>query len=272
MDNFENAVMTDVETPSTPVDAGDDFYTDELPADEAQQDAPEQTATEQGVGDQAQGEEKQSQKDIGKAFAAERRRIEARERARYEEMLQNDPARMVGHRMLTDLMHRQGISMEQAAQMMENNFIKAFAEREGVSEYAARMILSNAQRQGEQRSAQQPTSTPDIHAAAARVHEELATAELPDGFDFDEAIKDEEFAQMLVDGAPVKVAASFYMRLAQANQAAAQAPQKVADQLRARQSLPQQMKPQQPITPTKNFMEMSDAEFMALDRKIKKGW
>lgn len=257
MDGFENTVMSNEEITMNPVDAGDDFSTDALPTEDGQQGTPDQTVDDSGVDGPAQGED--AQKDIGAAFAAERRRIEARERARYEQMLQSDPARTVGHRMLTDLMHRQGITMEQAVQMAETSFIRAFAEREGVTENVARMMISNMQ---QRQAAQQPTGAPDINTRAAQIQQELATVELPHGFDFDEAIKDEEFAQMLVDGAPVRVAASVYMRLAQANQRAAQAPQQIADKLKARQGLPQPVKPQQPANPQLDPYALSDEQIL----------
>lgn len=263
--NMENPVVNndmefqvDAETPdyeAADLLAGEEQQDAETVEQETEVDAPAQDPKEGRLPQQAQ-----------EAFGKEMQRIRQAERARYEQMLQADPARTIGHRMLTDLMQRQGVTMEQAAQMVETNFIKAFAEREGVSEHIARMMLSNQQPQQRQ-PAQGNQSVPDVNARAAQIRQELETAELPDGFDFDEAIQDEDFAQTLLDGAPVKVAAKLYMKIKQANQTAAQAPQKVADQLRARQGLPQPGKPQQPITPKQNFFAMTDEEFFDWERK-----
>ena len=269
MEEFENSVTMNEDVQANPVDAGDGFGTDELQPEETQQEAPEQTANEQGVGGPAQGEEKPNQKDIGRAFKLEADRIRDQVTRDYE----THPAYMTGMRLLNDLMQREGITMEQAAQRVEGQYVKAFAEREGVSEHVARMMLSTMQQPQRQTQRADP-SEPDINARATQIRQELATVELPKGFDFKEAIKDTAFAELLLE-MPVKHAVRLYysqQQLAAAEQTAAQAPQQLADQLRARQSLPQQTKPQQPVTPTKNYMEMSDAEFMALDRQMKKGW
>jgi hypothetical protein len=93
-------------------------------------------------------------------------------------------------------------------------------------------------------------------AWAARIRQEAARTQFPEGFDFETAKADRAFVEMLME-MPVKRAAELYHYQKQA----ALAPQRIADQLMARQAIPQTERPGAPVQTKIDFMAMSDDEF-----------
>lgn len=243
---MENTVV------ETQVDVGNEYEAADLQAEDVQEPVETQEVD-------APKQPDPLPQNAQEAFGKEMQRIRQAERARYEQ----HPYYQAGMRLLNDLMRRQGVSIEEASKLAEENYIKAIAEREGVSEYVVRSMLM-----------QQPTqnNAPDVSNRADEIRRDIAQMNMPDGFDFNEAIKDEDFAQMLLDY-PTNAAIQMYhmkKQLEQANQKAAQAPQQVAEQLRARQAIPQPMKPQQPVTPKTDFSTMTDEQFFAWERANRK--
>lgn len=221
------------------------------PVEAAQQ--PEQAAQE--VDAPRQGD---PQDRVGAAFAAERRRIEARYRREYEEKLANDPMRSFGQRMVEQVARQHGVTLEQAAAIAEESMYKSIAEQEGVSPAVARAIF------GGQMARPQPQQDNSPEAFAARVRRDLETAELPEGFDFDASVQDIGFVELLTKY-PVEAAARIY----HSEKRAQQAPKDMAERIKARQAIPQPMSPQQPVTPQVDFNTIPDEEYIALRREMR---
>lgn len=235
------------------VGAGDTVTAEELLA-EMEQDVPEHTAVKGGVGDQQKGEEQKpdDQSEIDKAFSRERRRIEQREQRRYAEQMQRHaPAIDIGTRLIQDIMQVHGVPMEAAVAIAEENLVRAIAARENVSPNVARAMLARPQAAAPQ---QQGT---DMQQMAGRIREDVMHMQMPEGFDFEMAIEDETFAQMLLEMPTARAVELYHLQ-----RRVEQAPQEIAERLRARQMLPQQGKAQQAVTPKLDFDTMSDDDFL----------
>ena len=204
------------------------------------------------------------QDKISRAFAAERRRIQEQERRRYEEQMASDPARAAGKRLLEDVMRTQKLSLDQAAALVEESFYRAVAERDNVSPDAVRASF----RQEQARRQPDREQREDPQAAAARIRGEVAAlrqrGRMPEGFNFDESVKDPSFVQLLLE-MPVSAAVRVYR--AEAKMKAA--PLDVAEKLRARQQIPQSERPQQPVTPAVDYNTLTDDRMLELRQKRK---
>lgn len=256
-DHMEETVMnnTGFEAEATAtVDAGQEIGVAELLGVEQQQE-PAQT-DESGVIGQRQ---ERDQKDIGEAFSRERARLEAKYQREYEQRLQSDPMRAVGEQIIQDIMRSKGVPQEVALQMANDNIIRALAAKEGVSPNVARMLFQQNQQRPQERQQE-----PDMNSRARQIREEVSNMDLPEGFDFEAAIQDEQFVETLLKW-PTEAAIQVY----HAQQQAKNAPKQVAEQLRARAALPQSMKPQQPVTPKIDYDNMSTEDFFALEARVK---
>lgn len=259
---MEDTVITNAgmepTTEAAPVDAGQDVSIAELLGVEQQQE-PAQTVNQDGVDGQRQEAQPEQQKEIGEAFARESRRLEAKYRKEYEQKMQADPAYAFGSQMLRYIAQSRGLSLEDAAAFAQAQYVQAIAQTENISPTVAQMLFHQPQPQG---PAQEQAF--DAEARADEIRAEIAAMELPEGFDFSEAVKDEAFAQMLIDY-PTAAAVRIY----HAEKRAKEAPAAVAEQLRARAAIPQSMKPQQPVTPKIDFHSMSTEEFAKVEERVK---
>lgn len=192
--------------------------------------------------------------DAGPAFTDERQQnaFEA-QRKRYQkemEALRADPAMEVGEQLIRDVMRQDGCSREDAVGTIRQRFIDAYAKRENVGQDAARRLMQ--MQVEEDRTPSEPTPEDRAHA----IVDELMQTPVPEGFNMDAAVDDPVFQSLLVD-----YPAAAAVRIYQAEQRANQAPQQVADRLRARQSVPASTRPQQSVLPEPNFSEMSSEDF-----------
>lgn len=181
------------------------------------------------------------QKDIGAAFAKESARI----RKQYEKKLANDPLRSIGKLMVDDLMSQEEITEEEAIKKVNDNFLKAVAKRDNISPNVAKKLYGKE---------------PVIDSTENQVMdilEAVEAAEKPDGFD-DSAYNDPKFADLLTRF-PAEAAIRIYV----AEQQAANAPQDIAEKLRARKAIPQSITPQKSAAPKKDWMSVSSEEFAA---------
>ncbi len=223
-----------------------------------------------------QTEQKQpiTQKDIGAAYRNERMRQGKRFQREYEQKLASDPARRVGQRLLQDVMSSQNLTQEQAIREIDNRFYDAMAKRENISPAMARMIYEqtaaktaqDAQQQAQREPAQEEAPI-DVNARADEIRSDIASMRLPDGFDFDKACEDQAFLELLLE-MPTAAAVRIYhaeSRLKEAERRAANAPQAVAEQLRARNAIPQSAKPA-PAAAAPDFAKMNSEEFWAWER------
>lgn len=258
---MEETVMNnagfEVETPVTG-DAEQEISMAELLGEERQQE-PAQTVNGGGDGQQQEAEpnRQDEQAERNRVYAGMERSLRARYQREYDEKLRNDPAYTFGSRMLQYIAQSQGLSLEDAANFANAQYIQAIAQSEGVSVNVARQLYN----QHHQQPAQPQAFSPE--ARAQEIRKEIAEMEMPEGFNFDEAIKDENFAQMLIDY-PTSAAVRIY----HAEKRAKEAPAAVAEQIRARAAIPQPMKPQQPVTPTQNYKGMTDDQFFEFDSQL----
>lgn len=190
--------------------------------------------------------EAKDQKDIGKAFAAESRRLQAK----YEKQLADDPMRALGKMMVEDLMSSGEMSEADAIQKATDNFLKAVAKRDNISPNVARRLYGM-----EQAKAQ---SEPNRDAEIQRIVAEVEATPKPDGFDAATAYNDPEFVTMLTE-MPVDKA----IRLYHAEHKVSHEKQDIAEKLRARQAVPQSMVPQQPVSPVTDWSKVDSAAFFA---------
>jgi len=254
---MEETVMNnagfEVETPVTG-DAEQEISMAELLGEERQQE-PLQTVNEGGDGQQQETQHDQ-QAERNRVYAGMERSLRARYQREYDQKLQNDPAYAFGNQMLQYIAQSRGLSIEDAAAFARSQYVQAIAQAEGVSPNVAQMLFR-------QQTTQPKPQAFSPEARAQEIRREIAEMEIPDGFNFDEAIKDENFAQMLIDY-PTSAAVRIY----HAERKAKEAPAAVAEQIRARAAIPQPMKPQQPVTPTQNYRGMTDAQFFEFDSQL----
>ena len=225
----------------------------------------------------------QPQKDIGKAFDKESERVRTQAQREYEQKLAADPHRKVAMLMIADVMRNEGITEEQAIQKIENGFYASIAEREGVSIGMARMLYAQQQAATQQtvsganpaqdvkpnqNTQQQQPAQPSVNEEASAIVDELLSMDMPDGFDLDAAIADMEFTKLLRQY-PTEAAVENYQlrqQAASASQAAANAPQQLADKLRSRAEIPQSSRSSSAAAPP-NFKTMTTEEFRMYQRE-----
>lgn len=253
---MENTVMN--EQDAVAVDAPEYSAAELLGIDETDTvEAEPETVSEPEVDAPRQGD---PQDKVGAAFAKERRRLEAKYRREYEEKLSSDPIRTFGQRMVEQVARQHGVTLEQAVAIAEDSMYRSIAEQERVSPAVARALFGGQIMQQTQQ-VQQDTSP---EAFAARIRQDLETAELPEGFDFDDSIQDIGFVELLTKY-PVEAAARIY----HSEKRAQQAPQDMAERIKARQAIPQPMAPQQPVTPELDLNSMPDDEYIARRREMR---
>lgn len=206
------------------------------------------------------------QDKIGKAFAAQKRDLESKYRKEYadkEALLKADPAFAIGNRMIADAM-KSGKTREEAIETINDRMVSAWAKREGVSPAVAKMLLELET---------VPVATtpkveevPDVEAQAKNIVDEIMQMELPEGFDMEAAFADDAFVKLVTDYSP-KAAVRIYMAEQKAASAEKNAPQAIAEQLRARQAIPQASKPQAAAAPAVDFNTMSSEDFWAFKER-----
>ena len=203
-------------------------------------------------------------REVKSAFANERRRRDA-EIAKAKAEFEQSPRYRFGDQLIRDVMEAEGIDEATAIGEVEKRLVEAFAKRENVSPGVARMLLT--------RNAAQPQPQQESNEEKAdRIVGDLLSVQLPDGFDLDKAIEDEAFQGLLVE-LPASAAVRVYaaeQRVAQAEQRAAQAPAALAEQLRARQAIPQPMRTNQSVTVNPDYTNMPAKDFWALKERLSK--
>lgn len=264
---MEETVMTEVgfaAEASAPGDAGREINAAELLGEEQQQ-SPEETVIENG-GDGQQTEtipnrEEQEKAERNRVFAGMERSARAKVRKEFE----TNPAYIFGTKMLNYLMTSKGISFEDAAKFADGQLLQAIAQQENASPAVAKMLYDRMT-QGQDNGRDEKNAF-DGKKEAEMVREELGRSNLPEGFDFDTEAGNEEFAQMLIMARrnPTEMAIRAY----HAERQAKNAPAEVAEKLKARMTIPQSMKTQQPVTPKIDFDNMSDEEFDRFEERVK---
>lgn len=216
-----------------------------------------------GVADQLAGK---AQAEIGTAFKNERKRAEEKYKREYEEKLEADPARVRGMRMIQDVMDREGLSYDDAVKAIDERWYEAIAKRDNTSPHVIREL--------DRMKHPAKTKTPEVKEEAAEdttawankvVSEIMEMDNQPEGFELRDAIKDAAFLELLQQYPPQAA-----VRVYQAERRAAQAPQDVAEKLRARKSLPQSERAQKAVSPTVDYGTMSDSDFLEMKAKIAK--
>lgn len=235
------------EEPAAPVDAGKEAtqVNEGAPSAETPAPAPESTVESNEEVDAPAG--KQSQTDVGKAFAAERRRIEAK----YAKQLEKDPMRVLGKMMVDDLMASGNLTAEEAVQKATENFLAAVSKRDNLPQHVVRRLV-------QQENREPIDNTQDNERTVSEIIEKLKDAEKPAGFDEQAAYADEEFHSYLLE-MPVDKAIRLYHA---EHTAAAQAKQDLAEKMRARQAIPQSIVPQQPAAPVADWTKASREDFL----------
>lgn len=216
----------------------------------------------------------QPQKDIGKAFGKESERVRTQAERDYAAKLEADPYRGIAKRLVTDLMRSKGITEEQAIQELDNGFYAAIADREGISPGMARMLYAQQQqaaqaqnpvqdaKQNQTPNEQQQQTQFSVEDEAKEIMEELMSIDMPEDFDLDAAINDIAFTELLHQH-PAASAIKIYQlqqQASSASQAAASAPQELADKLRSRAEVPQSSRSSATVGPP-DYHKMTRDEF-----------
>ena len=245
--------------PESDPDGGDsaaEQVGEEAPAPEANRSAEEEPSD----GGDGQQPEDNRQKKVGHAFAQQNRKMQ--QMRAENEALRNDPDRLIGRRLVEDLMAREGMTEEQARQTLDERYAAAYAKRENIGEGVARDIELLKRQVGLKNNShppdQQGNEEFDADARAAEIKDEIANMELPEGFDPEAAYADPGFAELLLD-MPTKAAVRVYA----AEKRAANASKDLAEKLRARQAIPQSERPNAPVSAQVNYMNMSSEDFWA---------
>ena len=199
------------------------------------------------------------QKDIGNAFANERRRIEAK----YQRMMEEDPYRALGKLMVGDLVETDGISEQDAIQRVQDNFLKAVARRENISPAVAKKLFASTTSASEPNANNNSENQPERDAQ--RIIGELASIPKPEGFDEATAYSDPAFVELLVS-LPPEIA----VRLYAAEHRQSTEAQNIAEKLRARQAIPAAMNPQQPVAPVTDWRKADSKQFFAEKERRRK--
>jgi len=219
------------------------------PAGEEVQASDEQTveAEESAEGVDAQ---QTDQDKVNRAIGLEKHRIREQARKEYEQKLSDDPYRYLGKLMADDLMTQKGLSEEEAIKMATDNFMEAMAKRDNVSIGTARKIYGREAKQFAQQAV-------NVQSEIDRIVADVHSAPKPEGFDEQAAYQDESFLKMLQE-MPAEAA----IRVWTAERKASQAKQDVAEKLKARQAIPQSIRPQQPVTPKTDWTQVSREDFL----------
>lgn len=241
-----------IETPqavAAPATDADGYEQNDLLAAEWQGSEPtvEETAVDapEAVQEPQKEELVDEQTRMNRAMGAEKRRIEERTR----KAMMQDPAFVVGQRMLGQIMQSHGTDANGAMKIFEDNYYATLAEQNNVSENVARAIWG--------KQAEEPRERTEDEQVSA-ICEEITSANLPEGFAFEEAVKDKHFADLLWRSRenPAELAAHVY----HLEKKAAAASQEMADKIRARQAIPQPIKAA-PTNTIPDYWAMSDEEF-----------
>lgn len=246
------------------------------PEDAAEAAAPQETDQQAGPEDPGAN----TGEDAGDAVPAprnKRRNAFAEQRRALEERHRNDPATLIGERILKDRMQRDGTdrraAYESVMQRLNDAEDKAAAQAADVSPGMARYMREMRETmQGLQdrlgmsgqpegpREAEEPAA--GAEERAREIVDELLQTPVPRGFDMDSAINDPGFVELLAEFTPAAA-----VRIYQAEH---MAPQQVADRLRARQGVPASTRPQQAVRPEPNYREMSSEDFFKMKERVAK--
>lgn len=188
------------------------------------------------------------QKDIGKAFANESKRLERK----FAKERDADPLRKIGKMFVDDLMSTEGLSEEDAIKKVNSNAIEAFAKRDNVSPNIAKKLY-------------QQESVPQTEEDRVQeLVDEFVALDKPQGWK-DEFYGDPELAELIKEYSP-KAALRIYM----ADKKAQNAPQDIAEKLKARAGVPQSMKPQSTATPKVDWTKVDTKDFLAEKERRRK--
>lgn len=218
---------------------------------------------ENGVSQGARGPrfEGRSQVEIGRAFAKANDRL----RTKYERMLEQDPDRAIGRRLVEDLMQREHLTEADARKTLDDRFYAAQARRDGIPESLARDIA--ALKKGAAVQPREPEF--DAEQKAAEVQSEMAALPLPDDFDVEAAYRDPAFSELLMQ-MPTAAAVRLYYAEHKAealSKQAEHAAQDVAEKMQARAQIPVPATPRAPVKASIDYRNLSSEEFWALKRK-----
>ena len=203
-----------------------------------------------------------------------RRNAFQRQRVDLERKYRNDPARLIGERILQSRMKRDNTDREATIRTVTNDLDAMEAKEANVEPSMFRFMRSVSEKLGigadgrpeepqgaadARRGAEEPAQE-SVEERAARIVDDLMAVQLPRGFDMDAAVSDSAFVDLLAEY-PAAAAVRIY-------QAEHMAPQQVADRLRARQSVPASTRPTQSVRPEPNYREMSHEDFMAMKERV----
>ena len=195
------------------------------------------------------------------AFAAQRRDLEAK--------YKNDPARLIGERILKDRMRREGVDRDTAYRLATEKLDEFEAKTANVEPSMYRFMREVNEKLGigeDAREAKEPAAEyapePTAEERAQSIVDDLMSVPVPRGFDMDAAVNDPAFVDLLAEY-PAAAAVRIY-------QAEHMAPQQVADRLRARQGVPASTRPTQSVRPTPNYKEMSSDDFFKMKERVSK--
>lgn len=223
------------------------------PAGDGEQ-APEEKQGDTGDAGQFDGMEN---KDIGRAFAEERKRIEEK----YRRKMDDDPTYRLGRLMVDDLMETSGLTREEAEKTATDNFLKAVAKREGISPSVARRLYGTEIKEA-------VAEELDIDQRADMILNEVINAPQPAGFDLNIASQDPAFIQLLTEMPP-----SAAMRVWAAERGTQNARQDIAERLMARQHIPEMTRPMRTVSPKVDWTKVDSATFRAeKERRAKMGY
>lgn len=217
---------------------------------------PQGDGAEDDIEQPEENQQRMSQADINRAIGREKSRL----RKQYEDA----PEMRLGRMFVDDLMKQDSsLTREQAGKKAIDNFNRAKAKREGIPV----AVLEELQELKRGRSMEQPEPEPEGLDVDA-IYQEVMDAPKPKGFDEEKAYADPAFIELLTgqnesgettgEPIPAKYAIKIYM----ANQKAAQAPQEIAERVRAGRALPKSMKSQAQVMPQKDWTRVSDDEFL----------
>jgi len=114
---------------------------------------------------------------------------------------------------------------------------------------------------------------PKYREQAAAVRRELAVlmnnGMLPEGFDLKAAMADPAFIELSAE-LPPYAAVRVYAAEQKAADAEEQAMENILQQLRSREGLPRAARAEQPVSPERDYENMSTEEFLRLEQEMKK--
>ena len=246
----------------------DDAAEAAAPQETDQQAGPEeQTADEPGVTEEAAAPVPRTDRRRN-AFQRQREELEAKYR--------NDPARLIGERILKDRMMRDNVDRDTAYRTVNDRLDEAEAKNANVEPTMYRFMRNVSERLGigEPGTAEGPQGAADARRGAeepgpesaeemaASIVDDLMAVQLPRGFDMDAAVGDPAFVDLLAEY-PAAAAVRIY-------QAEHMAPQQVADRRRARQGVPASTRPTVSVRPEPNYKQMSTEDFFKMKERVSK--